>query len=198
MQFDRKRFLPAVALAAAVMTTGYVSAQPGQGGPPPGQQGPGNQQRPPQQGNQRPPQNGQRPPQQGNQRPPQNGQRPPQQGNQRPPQNNQRPPQNNQRPPQGNAGRPNFQFDQNYRNQVAQHYRSDAMRYRNRKRPAFAPGYTIPRNYSIRPVPSSYWRGMPPPPAGYQYGYYDGYMVAYNPTTRIIADVMDLVTAFAH
>lgn len=27
------------------------------------------------------------------------------------------------------------------------------------------------------------------------YGYYDGYMVAYNPTTRIIADVMDLVSA---
>lgn len=89
-------------------------------------------------------------------------------------------------------------MDQNYRNQVAQHYRSDAMRYRNHQRPPFARGYTIPRNYSIRPVPQSYWRGMPPPPSGYQYGYYDGYMVAYNPTTRIIADVMDLVTAFAH
>jgi hypothetical protein len=36
---------------------------------------------------------------------------------------------------------------------------------------------------------------VPPPPPGYQYGYYDGYVVAYDPTTRIIADVLDLVTA---
>jgi hypothetical protein len=45
-------------------------------------------------------------------------------------------------------------------------------------------------------VPQAYWQNVPPPP-GYQYGYYDGYVVAYNPTTRIIADVMDLVTAAA-
>jgi len=52
----------------------------------------------------------------------------------------------------------------------------------------------IPRNYVIRAVPQIYWQGAPPPP-GYQYGYYDGYVVAYNPTTRIVADVLDLVTA---
>jgi len=55
----------------------------------------------------------------------------------------------------------------------------------------------IPRGYAIRPVPQTYWRSMPPPPPGYQYGYYDGYVMAYNPTTRIVADVMDLVTAAA-
>lgn len=69
------------------------------------------------------------------------------------------------------------------------------MRWRNRRRPSFVPGYVIPRSYYIQPVPSSYWAGMPPPPPGYMYGYYDGYMVAYDPTTRIIADVMDLVSA---
>ncbi len=67
------------------------------------------------------------------------------------------------------------------------------MRWRGRRRPAFVPGYVIPRAYAIEPVPQAYWAGQPPPPPGYQYGYYDGYVVAYDPTTRIIADVMDLV-----
>lgn len=149
MTFDRKHLFCTVALAAAVIIApSQMNAQPGHGGPPPGQA--------------------------------KKGYYPP--------------------PGQGGPGRghQDFRMDRNYRDQVARYYRSDVERYRNRKRPVFAPGYTIPRNYSIRPVPQSYWRGMPPPPPGYQYGYYDGYMVAYDPTTRIIADVMDLVTAFAH
>ena len=47
----------------------------------------------------------------------------------------------------------------------------------------------------IKSVPSSYYRTLPPPPPGYRMGYYDGYVVAYNPTTQIIADVLDLVDA---
>ncbi|MEK6398276.1 MAG: hypothetical protein V4734_09340 [Terriglobus sp.] len=98
----------------------------------------------------------------------------------------------------GPQGRPDFHFDQSRRDQFARYYRNDAMRWRNnRRRPNFRPGYAIPRSYVIRPVPRSYWGGMQPPPPGYQYGYYDGYVVAYDPTTRIIADVMDLVTSFA-
>ena len=42
---------------------------------------------------------------------------------------------------------------------------------------------------------SPYYRDMPPPPPGYRFGYYDGYVVAYNPTTQIVADVLDLVGA---
>jgi len=94
------------------------------------------------------------------------------------------------------GGPPDFRMDQSRRDQLARHYGSDVRRWNNNKRrPQFTRGYTIPRNYSIRPVPRSYWAGMAPPPAGYQYGYYDGYVVTYNPTTRIIADVMDLVGA---
>ncbi len=97
------------------------------------------------------------------------------------------------------GGRPDFHFQQSNRDQFNKHYRNDAMRWRNNgRRPAFTPGYVIPRNYAIRPVPRSYWQGQPPPPPGYQYGYYDGYVVAYNPTTRIIADVMDLVAGLAN
>ena len=56
-------------------------------------------------------------------------------------------------------------------------------------------GRVVPREYVIQAVPESYWVGAPPPPPGYQYGYYGGYVVAYNPTTRIVGDVLDLVGA---
>lgn len=94
----------------------------------------------------------------------------------------------------GGGSQPGYRFGNDDRNRFAQRYRSDAMRWRNRRdRPRFYAGYAIPRNYALRPVPPSYWAGGPPPPPGYQYGYYDGYVVAYNPATRIIADVLDLV-----
>jgi Ni/Co efflux regulator RcnB len=145
MHLERKHFLSAVVLAAAVVVApATMNAQPGHGGPPPGQA------------------------------------------------------KHDFDRGRGPQGRPDFHFDQSRRDQFAQHYRNDAMRWRNnRRRPAFRPGYAIPRSYAIRPVPRSYWAGMQPPPPGYQYGYYDGYVVAYDPTTRIIADVMDLVTSFA-
>ncbi|HEY5382199.1 MAG TPA: hypothetical protein VIJ65_08080 [Acidobacteriaceae bacterium] len=90
--------------------------------------------------------------------------------------------------------RDDWHFRDNDRSRFERHYRSDARRWSNRHdRPRFARGYAIPRNYYIRPVPRSYWVGAPPPP-GYTYGYYDGYVVTYNPATRIIADVLDLAT----
>jgi len=47
----------------------------------------------------------------------------------------------------------------------------------------------------LKSVPTSYYRTLPPPPPGYRLGYYDGYVVAYNPTTQIVADVLDLVNS---
>jgi Ni/Co efflux regulator RcnB len=90
-----------------------------------------------------------------------------------------------------------WRFRQDDRNHFYSHYRNDADRWRGRRRPVFVRGQAIPPNYRVQVVPQSYWQGAPPPPPGYQYGYYDGYVVAYNPTTRIIADVLDLVTAAA-
>lgn len=76
------------------------------------------------------------------------------------------------------------------------HYRRDADRWRGHRRPVFVPGEVIERTYYVQPVPRTYWVGVaPPPPPGYQYGYYEGYVVAYDPTTRVIADVLDLVSA---
>ena len=84
-------------------------------------------------------------------------------------------------------------FREEDRSRFYARYRVDADRWRGRKRPVFIPGQVIARNYVIQPVPRSYWVGQPPPPPGYQYGYYEGYVVEYNPTTRVIGDVLDLV-----
>jgi len=85
-------------------------------------------------------------------------------------------------------------FESADRGKLQQHYQSSAKTWANKPgRPSFSQGQAIPRNYRLQPVPASYWQGAPPP-SGYTYGYYDGYVVSYNPTTRIIADVLDLAT----
>lgn len=90
-----------------------------------------------------------------------------------------------------------FHFHGDERERFAPHYYRDIDHWRRYPgaRPRFYAGYYIPRTYVIQPVPPAYYVGMPPPPPGYGYGYYDGYVVAYNPTTRIIGDVIDLVGA---
>ncbi|RZU43710.1 hypothetical protein [Edaphobacter modestus] len=88
-----------------------------------------------------------------------------------------------------------WRFRQNDRSHFYSHYRHDADHWKGKKRPMFVRGQALPRGYTIQPVPRSYWQGVPPPPPGYQYGYSDGYVVAYDPMTRIVADVMDLVNA---
>jgi hypothetical protein len=78
------------------------------------------------------------------------------------------------------------------------HYHHDADRWHGHKRPVFVPGHYVSRDYAVQPVPRSYWVGVvAPPPPGCEYGYYGGYVVAYNPTTRMIADVLDLVATAA-
>ncbi len=95
------------------------------------------------------------------------------------------------RGPQGGG----YHFRPDDRNNFRGHYQNNLRQWQNNpRRPHFNAGDRLPGNYRIQAVPSSYYRGVPPPPPGYRFGYYDGYVVSYNPTTRIIADVLDLVT----
>jgi Ni/Co efflux regulator RcnB len=93
-----------------------------------------------------------------------------------------------------------FHFRDQDKQQLQSHYKSDVTRYQAHPegRPQFSRGQRAPSNVHFQPVPSSYRRGMPAPPSGYQYGYSNGYVVAYNPTTRIIGDAIDLVDAATH
>ena len=100
-------------------------------------------------------------------------------------------------PGQAKKYREDYHFHGEDRGRFYAHYRSDADQWRYRRRPVFVTGRVVPREYVIQAVPQSYWVSEPPPPPGYQYGYYGGYVVAYNPTTRIVADVLDLVAASA-
>jgi hypothetical protein len=95
-------------------------------------------------------------------------------------------------PGQAKKYRRDYHFEGDDRSRFYGYYRGDVDRWRGRKRPVFVTGRAIPREYVVRAVPDSYWVGAAPPPPGYQYGYYGGYVVAYNPTTRIVADVLDL------
>lgn len=87
-------------------------------------------------------------------------------------------------------------FRDDDRDRFYAHYRYDADRWRGRPRVVFVPGAYIERTYVVRPVPRSYWVGVVAvPPPGYTYGYVNGYVVAWNPTTRVVADVLDLAAA---
>ena len=89
-----------------------------------------------------------------------------------------------------------FHFDDQHRQRFEEHYRRDADHWRDRHdRVRFMRGERIPVGYRIQPVPVTYYRDVPPPPPGYRYGYYEGYVVAYDPTTRVVGDVLDLVGA---
>lgn len=46
----------------------------------------------------------------------------------------------------------------------------------------------------IQPVPIDAVRSLALPPSGYVFGYIDGYCVAYDPDTLVIADAIDLAT----
>jgi hypothetical protein len=96
-------------------------------------------------------------------------------------------------PGQEKKYRRDYHFESEDRGRFYSYYRGDADRWRGRRRPVFVTGRVVPREYVIQAVPQTYWVSAPPP--GYQYGYYGGYVVAYNPTTRIIGDVLDLVGA---
>lgn len=44
----------------------------------------------------------------------------------------------------------------------------------------------------IEPVPVDVVSYLPPPPAGYMFGFVDGYCVVYDPNTFLVVDVIDL------
>ncbi|SPF34617.1 putative integral membrane protein [Candidatus Sulfopaludibacter sp. SbA4] len=61
-------------------------------------------------------------------------------------------------------------------------------------RPEYRAGGRLPDDWRKRmhPVPVAVIRELPPLPPGYAAGYFDGYCVVYDPTTLLVADVIDL------
>ncbi len=121
---------------------------------------------------------------------PQPGRPNPGNGGGRPPSHG-RPP-NWGRPPQN---RPTWGFRPNNRSYLHQYYFRILANVNRANRPVFTVGGFFPYAYIgyLTPVPVSLYGHVPPPPPGYQMGYYDGYVVVYDPGSYYILDVIDLL-----
>jgi len=101
-------------------------------------------------------------------------------------------PQRFQSPP----SRAEYRFRDSDRLHLQRHYGSSLRTVRVDRRPVFMPGRVIPPMYRPQVVvlPAHVHRHLPPPPRGYQVGYYQGYSVVYDPVTFTILSVLDLLT----
>lgn len=91
--------------------------------------------------------------------------------------------------------RPNYRFRSQDTSRLRQYYRGGFGRINRRNRPRFYHGGYIPRTYwsYFQPVPYSLIGYLPAVPPGYVIGYYDGYVVVYDPTTYLILSVLDIL-----
>jgi hypothetical protein len=102
-----------------------------------------------------------------------------------------RPPQWGHRPP----NRPNYSFRPNDRSYLHRYYLSRLGAINLARRPHFIIGGFFPYGDIpyISPLPPDVYGYLPPPPPGYSMGYYQGYVVVYDPVTYFIANVIDLM-----
>lgn len=116
-------------------------------------------------------------------------------------------PQRTDAPAHGASGRDNpraaqpgrndtrYDFRDQDRSRLQQHYRRSLQNVDREHRPQFESGREIPRAYRgyMTPAPAALRAQLPPPPEGYTLGYYQGYTVVYDPTTFVILSVIDLL-----
>jgi hypothetical protein len=104
------------------------------------------------------------------------------------------------RPPRPGPGRPGgppppYAWRPGDRDRMRRYYGRNFGYINRGRRPIFTVGGFIPfgdRGY-FRPVPPGLYGYLPPPPPGYMMGYFDGYVVVYDPVSYSVLNVMDLL-----
>jgi hypothetical protein len=96
------------------------------------------------------------------------------------------------RPP---ANRPNWSFRPQNRSYLHTFYFRFLANVNRANRPVFAVGGYLPYGDLgyLTALPPQVYAQMPPPPPGYQMGYWDGYVITYDPLSGYILDVVDLL-----
>jgi hypothetical protein len=102
------------------------------------------------------------------------------------------------RPPQWGrppASRPSFAFRPGDRNLLRNHYAARLRLINRARRPVFRVGTFFPFSSLalLSPVPRAMWGSLPPIPPGYAVGFFDGWVIVYDPVTGWIAGVVDLM-----
>jgi hypothetical protein len=96
------------------------------------------------------------------------------------------------RPPQN---RPSYSFRPSDRDRLRSYYGARMRAINRARRPRFVVGGYYP--YAdigyLQPLAPDVYGYLPPPPPGYQMGYYDGYVVVYDPVTYFITNLIDLM-----
>ncbi len=96
------------------------------------------------------------------------------------------------RPPQN---RPSYTFRPNNRDYLRRYYQHRLALINRGRRPVFTVGGYFPYGDIgyITALPQAVYGQLPPPPPGYRMGYFDGYVVVYDPLTYFIVNVIDLL-----
>src|SRR6185437_9352270 len=96
------------------------------------------------------------------------------------------------RPP---SHRGSYSFRSNDRARLHSYYMARLRAINRANRPIFRVGGYFPYTdiEYISPLPPELYGTLPPPPPGYEMGYYDGYVVVYDPVTYFIVSVIDLL-----
>jgi hypothetical protein len=102
------------------------------------------------------------------------------------------------RPPQWGrppANRPSYTFRPNDRSYLHRYYSRRLLSINRARRAHFVIGGYFPYGdiQYLSPLPPDVYGYLPPPPPGYQMGYYDGYVVVYDPVSYFIANLVDLL-----
>lgn len=88
-----------------------------------------------------------------------------------------------------------YQFRSQDRSKLRQHFQSQLAQVNRANRPRITAGVTLEPSYQtyIVPVPQEVIVALAPPPPGYVFGYYDGYVFVYDPSTFFVIEVIDLL-----